>query len=180
MSDQFKGLFAQAREHVRLKPPTQAEQDEHAISWVLGNLNASTNHQTTREVVEREYYKMKAENNLCERCGLPVTSPLRYHEWFVCVREQKAKIAELQRKLGAVTAERDMAWAADSNRQDECYASGHRDAIEQYKRHFDAIAEALGQPKVEPVPIIGRQPLDVVGRLGWSGHGHTIEIPKES
>jgi len=50
-------LIEATRKHVLAHPQTDAEKDEHAISWVLGNLNASTNHQTTREQVERVYYQ---------------------------------------------------------------------------------------------------------------------------
>jgi hypothetical protein len=125
-------LLAQAREHIRLNPPTQGDKDEHAISWVLGNLNASTNHQTTREVVEREYYKMKAEgveqphpaSCRCWNCDIETTG---------LVKGLRAKIAELQRDReilhGTMTRAVEVA--------------------ETQKRHLDAIAEALGQPEPE-------------------------------
>lgn len=45
--------------------------------------------------------------NLCERCNLPVPHPLRYHEWFVCVRETLAKIGELERSLRDASEARD-------------------------------------------------------------------------
>src|SRR5678816_2795749 len=54
-------LLGKVRDYVRLNPPTQGDKDEHAISWVLGNLNASTNHQTTREAVAAQYYKLEQE-----------------------------------------------------------------------------------------------------------------------
>lgn len=41
-----------------LPPMTRAQRREQVINWALGNLNASTNHRTTRAMVEAAYDRL--------------------------------------------------------------------------------------------------------------------------
>jgi hypothetical protein len=59
-SPELDALIARWREIEAKMTPEQraAQRRESAISWALGNLNMSTNHRTTREVVEAAYDRL--------------------------------------------------------------------------------------------------------------------------
>ena len=57
----IENLIEDVRQYLKDNPITQEQQDEFAINFVLGNLNASTNHHTTRDKVEAKYYKLQRD-----------------------------------------------------------------------------------------------------------------------
>lgn len=57
-----RALEAARAAFAAMSPEEQAaHRREQAIDFALGNLNASTNHKTTREVVERAYDALQKE-----------------------------------------------------------------------------------------------------------------------
>lgn len=56
LASKLSKLFEQAR---KLTPPTPEQEREAAIDWVWGNLECSTNHRVSRELVAQEWDKLK-------------------------------------------------------------------------------------------------------------------------